>query len=69
MSSSLQPPGDRFRLVWFIFAVIFASAVSVVAGLLRYANGHDIASSVITGGIAFGGALTLAIIVINFWRD
>jgi hypothetical protein len=68
MSSSPGPADRRFRLVWFFFGLIFATALGISACLLVRASGQGWADALIAGGVGFAGALSLALLVINFWQ-
>ncbi|GAB1509825.1 hypothetical protein JCM33774_18660 [Actinophytocola sp. KF-1] len=63
-----QPRRDPLRAVWLAFAMIVALFVGTAAGVLGWLSGQSPAAAVLTGGVAFGGTLTLAIVVIRFFH-
>ncbi|GAA3879757.1 hypothetical protein GCM10022243_50510 [Saccharothrix violaceirubra] len=58
----------QFLLVWMAFALLVAVGVAFVAGWLSWLSTADVPGSIITGGVAFGGTLTLAIAIIVLLR-
>ncbi|WP_459709417.1 hypothetical protein [Actinophytocola sp. KF-1] len=54
--------------MWLAFAMIVALFVGTAAGVLGWLSGQSPAAAVLTGGVAFGGTLTLAIVVIRFFH-
>lgn len=67
MADPSRPPDDLLPL-WFAVALLFALLVGAAAGLLAWRGGYRPASAIVAGGYAFGGALTLAILVIRLFR-
>jgi hypothetical protein len=63
-----QPPKDPFLAVWFALGLLFALIVGVVAGVLGRLGGDGLATAVLTGGGAFGGTLTLVVLVIKLFK-
>lgn len=64
-----QPPkDDPFLAVWFALGLLFALIVGVAAGVLGRVGGDSLATAVLTGGGAFGGTLTLVVLVIKLFK-
>jgi hypothetical protein len=65
----MAPPTSRSRdpllPVWIFLATLLALFVGVGAGVLSWLSGEVPAAAVLTGGVAFGGTLTLALLIIN----
>ncbi|MFI5843903.1 hypothetical protein ACIA8K_29815 [Catenuloplanes sp. NPDC051500] len=57
------------RGLWLACCVLLGGLVSVIGGLLDYASGREITQSIITGAAAFAATLTLAILVLSFYRQ
>lgn len=54
------------RLLLLVIGVLVAATVGVITGVLARLSGQSTATAVRHGGVALGGTLTLAILVINF---
>jgi hypothetical protein len=63
-----QPPKDPFVAVWFALGLLFALIVGVAAGALSRLGGDNLSTAVLTGGGAFGGTLTLVVLVIKLFK-
>jgi hypothetical protein len=68
MAASSGPPKDPLLAVWFALGLIFAVLVGTAAGILGWLSGEKIAAAVLTGSGAFGGTITLVLLVINLFR-
>lgn len=51
--------------VWVGIAVVAAALVAVAAGVLSWLKNRDTPAAVLTGGAAFGAALTLGLLLVN----
>jgi hypothetical protein len=51
--------------VWIGLAVLLALFIGTGAGVLGCLSGQVPAAAILTGGVAFGGTLTLALLIIN----
>ncbi|MBF5029609.1 hypothetical protein IRY44_07640 [Micromonospora sp. ANENR4] len=54
------------RVLLLVVAVLTASLIGVVAGLVSYAIEPNVGKALLTGGTAFGGSLVLMITALNF---
>jgi hypothetical protein len=54
------------RALWLAFMTLFSLVLGAAAGLLQWAGGDSIPSSILTGGAAFGAILLLLIAVYHF---
>ena len=69
MPPSAKPPSNgELVAIWFAISLIFALLVGSGAGLLDWRGGHSPTTALLAAGAAFGGALTLMILVINLLR-
>jgi hypothetical protein len=68
MARSATSLDDRLVPVWFAIGLIFALLVGTCAGVLGWLSGQDVPSAVLTGGMSFGGTVTLVALVINLLR-
>jgi hypothetical protein len=53
------------RLLIVVVAVLVGIIVGQVSGILACANGRSLSSAFAAGGVAFGGTVTLAILIAN----
>lgn len=51
--------------IWICMAALLALVIGIGTGTLAFLGGTNAAHSTIRGGVAFGGTLTLAIVVLN----
>lgn len=51
--------------IWLAIGVVSSVLTGTVAGVLGWLGGEHVAAAVLTGGAAFGGALTLWVLVIR----
>jgi hypothetical protein len=51
--------------LWICLAALLALVIGVLTGALAFIGGANVANSTIRGGVAFGGTLTLAVIVLS----
>jgi hypothetical protein len=65
MAPSPTRSRDRLVPVWIALATILSLFVGTGAGLLAWLGGQVPATAILTGGVAFGGTLTLAVLIIN----
>lgn len=65
MARSSTSPGDPLGPVWFAIGVLFALFIGTCAGVLGRLSGQNVAAAMLTGGMSFGGTLTLIILIIN----
>lgn len=65
MARSSAPLDDRLVPIWFAIGLVFALLVGTCAGILGWLSGQDVAAALLTGGMAFGGTVTLVALVIN----
>jgi hypothetical protein len=63
-----MPPDDRLAPVWFAIGVLFALFIGACAGVLARLGGQGVATAVLTGGMCFGGTVTLITLIINLLR-
>jgi hypothetical protein len=63
--SPMQRSRDRLVPVWIALAMVFSLFVGTGAGVLAWLGGQAPATAILTGGVAFGGTLTLAVLIIN----
>ncbi len=59
---------DQFLGVWVAISFLLSFVLGIGAGVLGWLGGQAPALAVLTGGMAFGGALTLALLVIRLLR-
>lgn len=55
--------------VWVALALLLALFLGTAAGFLGWLSGQVVAAAILTGGVAFGGVATLAIVIIKALRD
>jgi hypothetical protein len=67
-SSTTQPPRDPLTAIWFALGLLVALLVGVAAGVLGRLGGELLPVAVLTGFGAFGGTVTLAVLVINLFK-
>jgi hypothetical protein len=67
-SSPKQPAQDRLLPVWLALGLVLALFVGTGAGVLAWLSGQVVAAAVLTGGVAFGGTATLAVLIITLLR-
>ena len=65
MARSATSLDDGLVPVWFAIGLIFALFVGTCAGVLGWLGGQDVPAAVLTGGMSFGGTVTLVALVIN----
>ncbi|MEU6240845.1 hypothetical protein [Streptomyces sp. NPDC047024] len=58
----------RLTGLWVAVSVLFGLFIGAVAALLKWSDSHAVAAALLTGGTACGGAITLALVVINTLR-
>jgi hypothetical protein len=68
MAASSGPNKDPLLAVWFALGLVFALFVGTAAGILGWLGGEKIAAAVLTGFGAFGGTITLVLLVIKLFR-
>lgn len=51
--------------VWIGFAALLALFIGTGAGVLAWLSGQVPAAAILTGGVAFGGTMTLTLVIIN----
>ncbi|MGW4651244.1 hypothetical protein [Kitasatospora sp. NPDC004289] len=56
------------RGLWVLVAVLVALLVAVVAGILTVVDGGSLVRAFLYGGAAFGGTLTLSLLVLAALR-
>lgn len=59
--------GRGLLALWVALAVVFAFLVGIASGVLAWLGDHVVPDAVLTGGIAFGGTLTLCLVIIGLW--
>lgn len=67
MSSGAAPKGTD--PVWIALALVLALFVGTAAGVLGWLSGQVVAAAILTGGVAFGGAATLALLIFKAMRN
>lgn len=55
----------RTRILFIMIAILLGVIVALVAGILTGATGCSVPQAILTGGTAFAGAVTLAILVMS----
>lgn len=68
MPKSTQGSSDPNHSLWIALAALTALVIGAAAGVLGWLSGQTIAGAVLTGGVALGGTLTLAVLIINSFR-
>lgn len=63
-----QPPRDPLTAVWFALGLLVALLAGVAAGVLGRLGGEHLALAVLTGFGAFGGTVTLVVLVISLFK-
>ena len=63
-----QPVDDPLLPLWFALGLLFALFVGTGAGVLAWVSGQSVAAAVLTGGVTFGGTVTLVVLVITLMR-
>jgi len=63
-----RPKDDPLLALWFALGLLLALIVGVAAGVLDRLGGDNIATAVLTGGGAFGGTVTLVVLVIKLFK-
>lgn len=65
----VREPPVTYRMTAFLLvmglALLFAFLVAVCAGVLAWLGGANVPNAVLRGGIAFGGTLTVATVLIG----
>jgi hypothetical protein len=49
--------------VWIALSLVLALFISTAAGVLGWLSGQGVAAAILTGGVAFGGTVTLALLI------
>jgi hypothetical protein len=68
MAASSDGPSGSLLAVWIVITGLTAVLVGTGAGVLGWLSGQTPAGAVLTGGLAFGGTVTLVILIINALR-
>lgn len=63
--SAEEKSARRLVPVWTALSVTTALPIGVGAGILDWLGGQAVPVAILTGGLAFGGSVTLAILIIN----
>ena len=69
MAGPPKQPRNELIAVWFAVGLIFALFIGAGAGVLAWMGKQPVATAILTGFAAFGGTVTLAILVINLFRQ
>jgi hypothetical protein len=64
MISNSESTGAPLVSVWIALSVLFALFVGSGAGVLAWLGGQTAATAVLTAGEAFGGTLTVALVIV-----
>jgi hypothetical protein len=54
--------------VWIALALLLSLFLGTAAGVLGWLSGQVVAAAILTGGVAFGGAATLTLLILNAMR-
>jgi hypothetical protein len=60
---------QRTHLGWIALGLMLALLVGIIAGVLGWLSGQVVAAAILTGGVAFGGAVSLALAILKAMRD
>jgi hypothetical protein len=60
---------NRLIGLWIAMAVLLGLFVGAAAGVIAWSGGHHAAAAMLTGGGAFGGTITLCVLIINTLRS
>ncbi|MFI0351848.1 hypothetical protein [Actinomadura sp. 9N407] len=55
----------RIRFLFILIAILLGVIVALVAGILTGAAGNSVPQAILTGGTAFAGTVTLALLVMS----
>jgi hypothetical protein len=64
----MSTPDSAVKALWVALCMMLALLVGVAAGVLAWLGGQHVPSAILIGGGAFGGTLTLALMVMNALR-
>jgi hypothetical protein len=59
---------NRLIGLWVAVAVTFGLFVGAAAGVIAWSGGHHAPAAMLTAGAAFGGTITLCLLIINTLR-
>lgn len=57
--------GDRLTGLWVAFSVLLGLFVGAAAGFVRWTDGHNTASALLSGGAGCGATITLTLLIIQ----
>lgn len=67
--SSSRHGNDPLTILWVAVGVLFSLLVGAGAGVLAWLGGVSAEASILTAGGAFGGSLTLCVLIISLLKE
>ncbi len=65
----MSTPDSAIKALWVALFLMLALFIGVAAGILAWLGGQDPPASVLIGGSAFGGTVTIALMIKNALSD
>jgi hypothetical protein len=64
----MSTPDSAIKALWVALCIMFALLVGVAGGILAWLGGQHPPGAILIGGGAFGGTVTVALMIMNVLR-